>query len=75
MDSLSDPLLCRPALVRFQSSCSVVGSLDFEAGLHTLLVWALHRMSARLALPEHAPGPVAVAQNRPAIEQEWQSEP
>ena len=75
MDSLLDLLLYKPGLVHSQNSCSVVGSLDSEAGSHTLLVWALHRMSAHLALLGHAPGPVALAQNRPAIEQEWQSEP
>ena len=75
MDSRRDLLSYRLALVRFQNSCSVVGTLDFEAGSHTLLVWALRRRSAHLALLGHAPGPVALTQNHPAIEQEWQSEP
>ena len=68
-----DPPSCKPALARSQISCSVVGSLDFEAGSRTLRVWALHRTSARLALPGHAP--VALAQTHPATLQEWQSEP
>lgn len=75
MDSLPDPRSCKPAPVRSQNSCSVVDSLDSEGGLRTLLGLALHRMSARLALRGHAPGPVALAQNHPAAEQEWQSEP
>ena len=75
MGFLPDPPWCKPGPVGSQSSCSVGGSLELRAGLCTLLVWALHRMSARLALPGHAPGPVALAQNHPATEQEWQSEP
>lgn len=70
MDFLRDPLSCKPAPVR-----SVSGSLDSEAGSHTLRVWALHRTSAHLALRGHALGLVAPAQNHPAPEQEWQSVP
>lgn len=70
MDFLRDPLWYKPAPVH-----SVIGSLDSEAGSHTLRVWALHRTSAHLALPEHAPGLVAPAQNHPAPEQELQSVP
>ena len=65
----------KPALVGSQNSCSVVGSPDFEAGSRRLLVWALHRKSARQVLPEHALEPVTLAQNLPATNQEWQSEP
>ena len=75
MDSLRDLLPYKPARVRSQNSYSVVGSLDSEAGSRTLRVWVLHRMSARLALPGHAPGLVVLAQNHLAVEQEWQSEP
>ena len=75
MDFLRDPLSYKPAPVRCQKSSSVVGSLDSEAGSHTLRVWVLHRTSAHLAQPEHAPGLVALAQTHPAAEQEWQSVP
>lgn len=75
MGSLRDPLSCRPAPVRSQYLRSAVGSLDFEAGSHTLQVWVLHRTSARLALPEHAAAPVALAQIHLEPETEWQSVP
>ena len=75
MGSLRDPLSCKPAPVRSQCSGSVVGSLDFEAGSHTLQVWVLHRTSARLVLPGHAPGLVALAQSHLEPKQEWQSGP
>ena len=75
MDFLPDPLSYRLGLVHFQSSCSVVGTPDFEAGSHTLLVSALRRTSAHPAQLGHAPGPGTLTQNRPAIEQVWQSEP
>lgn len=75
MGFLHDLLSYRLGQARFQNSCYVVDNLDFEAGSHTLLEWALRRMSAHLALLGHAPGPVALTQNRLAIEQEWQSEP
>lgn len=75
MDFQPGYLSCKPAPVRPQTSCSAADILDFEAGLHKPLVWALRRMSARLALPGHVPGLAALAQNRPGTEQEWQSEP
>ena len=75
MGSLRDPLSCKPAQVRSQYSGFVLGSLDFEAGSHTLQVWVLHRTSARLALPEHAPGLVVLARSHLEPEQEWQSGP
>ena len=75
MGSLPDPRSCKPAPVRSQNSCSVVGSLDSEGGSRRLLGWALHRTSAHPALRGHAPGPGALDQNHPAAEQEWQSEP
>ena len=75
MDFLPGPRWCKPDPVDSQNSCSVVGILDLRVGLRTLLVWALHRMSAPQALLEHAPGPEARAQTHPATEQEWQKEP
>ena len=75
MDFLPDPRWCKPGPVGSQSSCSVVGILDLRVGLRTLLVSALHRMSAPQALLGHAPGPEAPAQTHPATEQESQNEP
>ena len=65
MGSLPDPRSCKLAPARSQNSCYVVGSPDFEGGSRTLLGWALHRRSARLALPGHAPGPEALTRNLP----------
>ena len=75
MDSLHDPLSCKPAPVRSQDSSRVFGSLDSEAGSHMLQVWVPYRTSARRALPGHAPGLAALAQSHPEEEREWQNEP
>ena len=75
MDFRPDPPLCKPAQVRSQNSCRVIGDPDSEAGLNRLPELVLHRMSARLALLGHVLGLGAPAQTRPAIQREWQSEP